>query len=528
MDESATHIGPEIPNIDVIDVLGSGGMSTVYRARHRLTDQAVAVKIILESSIGELGLARFFREAKHTAALAHPNIVKVLSSGQLASGEAYIVMEYILGESLAELLEKQGCLNREQLKTVFEALCSALDCAHKSDLLHRDIKPANVMLKMQDDGSASIATVKLLDFGIAKSINKEDSLKLTESGFLVGTPNYMSPEQCRDEMLDQRSDLYSLACVLYECLVGEKLFTGETALDVMYKHLQNDAPLDSSFEDHFGPGIARFLRRALSKDPGDRFKDANAFKEALMLELEEMPTQTLQMNTNKPTKTATKSLVSVVALSVLFGAALGGTIATAFQQNKGNSAGNKTKLADVQSEGKGAKDYQDNKDILEQKMEARRAFDTGIKWRDMGDKKKARRYFMRADDLSTQGLRKVWKELYELDLILGSSRDELSNLKLDPPDVMLNWLKTSEPQLLEARDMAYRIWSEKNESKGFGVAVSRWCKALYKLQNKEGAKHELRTVIAQVRSKNPSGCDSLPILESTLKELESAGKNGLH
>ncbi len=520
MDESATRIGPEIPNIDIIDVIGSGGMSTVFKARHRLMDQTVAVKIILESAIGELGLTRFLREAKHTAALDHPNVVKILSSGELSSGEAYIVMEYIQGKSLADLLKRQGRLHREQLKSIFEALCSALDYAHKSGLLHRDIKPANVMLQLQNDDSASIATVKLLDFGIAKSINKEDSLKLTESGFLVGTPNYMSPEQCRDQKLDQRSDLYSLACVLYECLVGEKLFTGDTALEVMYKHLQEEAPLDARFTEHYGAGLTRFLRRALSKDPEGRFNDANAFKGALMPELEEMQTQTLQMNTNKAAKPGTKSLILVAVLSVLFGGALGGGVATTFQQKMGNSKSNQANLVNVQSDRKGLKDYQDSMDLLELKTEARSAFELGMKWRDVNPKR-ARRYFIRVDELATSALRKVWKEQFELDLMLGLSRDELYEFKLDNEDVRHNWLATGEGQLLEARNAAYKIWSEKHESKDFGTAVSRWSKVRYKLNQKEDAIRELKTVIAQLRKENPGGCDSLLVLESTLKELEA-------
>lgn len=518
MDERATQIGPEKPNIDLSDVIGYGGMSSVFKGRHRLLDQPVAVKIILQSAIGELGLARFLREAKHTSSLNHPHIVKVLSSGELASGEAFIVMEYIHGQSLADLLKKQGRLHREQLKTVFEALCSALDYAHKTDLLHRDIKPANVMLQTEND-AASIAIVKLVDFGIAKSINRGDSLKLTESGFLVGTPNYMSPEQCRDQKLDQRSDLYSLACVLYECLVGEKLFTGETALDVMYKHLQEDAPLDSSFTDHFGKGLTRFLRRALSKDPEDRFNDANAFKEALMPELEDMPTQTVQMNSNKVAKPGRKSLVLVAAFSVLCGAALGGVLATSFSQSKGSTENKPVKLANVQSEKKGLKDYQDYMDLLELKTEARSAYEYGMKWREVNPKK-AREYFLKADESSTSGLRKVWNELCELDLILGASRDELYELGLDHEDVRTNWLKSAEPQLLEARDMAYRLWPKQHESKTFGISVSRWSKVRYKLNQKEDAISELKAVIALVRKENPGGADSLPFLKETLKELE--------
>jgi serine/threonine-protein kinase len=209
------------PHYTVDRELGRGGMATVYLAQDVKHDRVVALKVLHPELAASLGPDRFLREIKLAARLNHPHILPLFDSGE-ADGFLYYVMPYVEGESLRERLDREKQIPIEEAVHHARSIASALDYAHRQNIVHRDIKPENVMLY---EGEAMV-----MDFGIAKALSAAGSENLTQTGMMVGTPAYVSPEQAAGETnLDGRSDQYSLACVLYEMLTGEKPFTGTTA-----------------------------------------------------------------------------------------------------------------------------------------------------------------------------------------------------------------------------------------------------------------------------------------------------------
>src|SRR4029079_10234205 len=207
--------------------LGKGGMATVYLAQDLKHDRVVALKILHPDLAASLGPDRFLREIKLAARLNHPHILPLFDSGE-ADSFLYYVMPYVEGESLREKLDREQQLSIDEAVHHGRAIASALDYAHRQGFFHRDMKPENVMLY---EGEAMV-----MDFGIAKAVSAAGSETLTQTGMMVGTPAYVSPEQAAGEVnLDGRSDQYSLACVLYEMLSGERPFTGATAQAVLAK-----------------------------------------------------------------------------------------------------------------------------------------------------------------------------------------------------------------------------------------------------------------------------------------------------
>src|SRR5215211_7759242 len=207
--------------------LGSGGMATVYLAQDCKHERLVALKVLHPDLAATLGPERFLREIKLAARLNHPHILPLHDSGE-AGGFLYYVMPYVEGESLRERLEREKQLPIDEAVHHARAIASALDYAHRQNIVHRDIKPENVMLY---EGEAMV-----MDFGIAKAVSSAGADTLTQTGMMVGTPAYVSPEQAAGEPdIDGKSDQYSLACVLYEMLAGERPFTGVTTQAVLSK-----------------------------------------------------------------------------------------------------------------------------------------------------------------------------------------------------------------------------------------------------------------------------------------------------
>jgi eukaryotic-like serine/threonine-protein kinase len=253
-------------------LLGRGGMATVYLACDRRHDRRVAVKILDSDLSQSMGAERFLREIDIAAKLTHPHILPLHDSGE-SSGVLFYVMPYIDGESLRDRLRRERQLPVDEALGITCEVATALDYAHRRDILHRDIKPENILL---EDGHAILA-----DFGIARALSAAADTGMTATGVTLGTPAYMSPEQASGDPLDGRSDLYSLACVLYEMLAGEPPFTGSTAQTVIAKRLGGPPPRIRTVRPSVPARLDAALFKALDRTPADRFSTVSQFREAL-------------------------------------------------------------------------------------------------------------------------------------------------------------------------------------------------------------------------------------------------------
>jgi tRNA A-37 threonylcarbamoyl transferase component Bud32 len=253
--------------------LGQGGMATVYLAEDLKHDRKVAIKVLKPELAAVLGAERFVQEIKTTAALSHPHILPLFDSGE-AGGFLYYVMPYIQGETIREKLTRETQFGVEEAVRIATEVADALDYAHRHGVIHRDIKPENILLH---DGRPMV-----MDFGIALAVSAAAGGRMTETGLSLGTPHYMSPEQATAEKeITGRSDVYSLASVLYEMLAGQPPHLGGSAQQVIMKIIAEPAPVVTQFRKTVPPNVAAALATALEKLPADRFGSAKAFAEAL-------------------------------------------------------------------------------------------------------------------------------------------------------------------------------------------------------------------------------------------------------
>jgi serine/threonine protein kinase len=254
--------------------VGRGGMATVYLARDTRDGNAVAVKVMHSSLVATVGADRFLREMELAGTLVHPHIVPLIDSGS-AGRLLYYVMPYIEGESLYERLERERRLPLDDALRIAADVASALAYAHGRGVLHRDIKPENILLH---EGRALV-----LDFGLARAIGTAEYRRLTETGIIVGTVFYMSPEQIREDRdLDQRTDIYGLGCILYEMLTGAPPFVGRSLSDIITRILRAAVPSARSVRPDVPPRVDETLRRALAKTVDQRFPSAEEFAAALL------------------------------------------------------------------------------------------------------------------------------------------------------------------------------------------------------------------------------------------------------
>lgn len=303
-DSSTGNAGNSVPqiianNLRVEALLGRGGMGTVYRATHLTLDRTVAVKVINpEFAMNTEVSQRFAREARLMAKLRHPRAAMIYDSGTLTDGRLYIVMEYVEGTTLADILRRDRKLPYKKAVDIAVSICDVLGEAHSVGIIHRDLKPANIMLNNQG--------VFVLDFGIAKLLNQDNAesmrLSMTGSGHLVGTPFYMSPEQCLGEPVEARSDLYSLGALLYEMLSGRPPFDDEVLSAVIIKHAMVEAPKIEQFAPDLPPALADVVNHLLAKKPEDRPESAAATK--AMLEASVAGATSASLNLNTQTTTA--------------------------------------------------------------------------------------------------------------------------------------------------------------------------------------------------------------------------------
>ncbi len=269
--------------------LGHGGMATVYVARDLRHDRAVALKVLRSELAASLGVERFQREIRLASGLQHPNILTVLDSGG-GDGLLWYTMPLVEGESLRARLRRQHQLPVEEAVRLTCEVSDALDCAHRHGILHRDIKPENILLSgpSPHEHSTTRDHALVADFGVARSIEGAAGDTLTDTGLILGTPAYMSPEQASGEReLDPRTDVYALGCVLYEMLAGEPPFTGPTAQAIVAKRLTSAVPAVRLLRDTVPAGVEAVLMKALARVPADRFASAAEFADALRRALAE-------------------------------------------------------------------------------------------------------------------------------------------------------------------------------------------------------------------------------------------------
>lgn len=242
------------------ELIGGGGMADVYKAQDKLLDRAVAVKILHQQYANDAEFVeKFRREATAAAKLAHPNIVNIYDVGE-DGGSQYIVMEYVSGPTLKEVIQQKGCLESIEAVRIAKEIASALESAHRNNLVHCDIKPHNILV--MPDGH-----IKVTDFGIARAVSAST---MTYSGSVMGSVHYFSPEQAKGTVITTKSDVYSLGVVLYEMLTGQLPFNGETSVSIALKHLQEEPVPIRQLKPSIPPVLEAIVQKAMSKDPADR------------------------------------------------------------------------------------------------------------------------------------------------------------------------------------------------------------------------------------------------------------------
>lgn len=251
------------------DPLGYGGMSEVHRGLDTRLGRDVAVKVLRADLARDPQFQlRFRREAQNSASLNHPAIVAVYDTGEVESEFGtlpYIVMEFVDGQTLREIVKTTGPMTQQRVVEVMADVCAALDFSHRHNIIHRDVKPANVMIN-------GVGAVKVMDFGIARALGEGQNV--TQTAAVIGTAQYLSPEQARGEAVDARSDVYAAGCVLFELLTGEPPFTGDTPVAVAYQHVREDPRAPSQLNPSVPPALDAVVLKALSKNPANRYQSA--------------------------------------------------------------------------------------------------------------------------------------------------------------------------------------------------------------------------------------------------------------
>ena len=267
----STLIGRRVGQYRPVGVLGSGGMATVYWAYQASLDRHVAVKVLHpQLTVDPVLVERFLREARTAARLNHPNIITIHDVGE-ADGTYYIAMRLVTGETLQDLVRRNGALPTDRVVAILQQLISALAYAHRQGVVHRDVKPSNVMLEQADRAT-------LMDFGIVRAAEES---RLTRTGTIVGTPEYMSPEQAEGGQVDHRTDIYSLGVISYEMLTGQVPFSGTTPLAVLHKVVYEPPPALSTLVSAISPELEGFVQCALAKKAEDRYQSASEMGAAL-------------------------------------------------------------------------------------------------------------------------------------------------------------------------------------------------------------------------------------------------------
>lgn len=281
-DESGVEL--DLPErFHVVGLISEGGMGAIYKAKHLMTGAKIAIKVLHPHLARQAtNVKRFEQEARAASALSHPNLVVVYDYGTTPKNIPFLVMELIEGVNLSQTIRDHGALPIDRLLVIFWQAADALAHAHKRGVVHRDIKPSNMILTATDDGTDFI---RIVDFGIAKltAIDGAATQELTKTGDIMGSPMYMSPEQCLGEALDARSDIYSLGCVMYEALTGQPPFLGSNAVQTIFKHINEmpRRPRDVRKDLHIPGELEGVLFRTLQKEPNQRYANMDEVRNDL-------------------------------------------------------------------------------------------------------------------------------------------------------------------------------------------------------------------------------------------------------
>ncbi|HXF95571.1 MAG TPA: serine/threonine-protein kinase [Gemmatimonadales bacterium] len=261
----------------VLKKLGEGGMGQVYLAEHVKMGRKSAIKVMNPAMVHDPdAIARFNREAANASRITHPHVCAIYDFGETVDGLIYLAMEFVEGEPLTDLLEREGALPLERAGAIFLQTADALQAAHDLGIVHRDLKPDNIMITRGRGGQEA---VKVVDFGIAKAVGGDEAQKVTRTGLVIGTPEFMSPEQLAGDPLDGRSDLYSLALVFFRMLTGQLPFQADTVQDMMLRRL-TDAPLtlaEARPDRRFPAGLQACFDSALARSPAERYQSVAKF-----------------------------------------------------------------------------------------------------------------------------------------------------------------------------------------------------------------------------------------------------------
>src|SRR6478752_6241397 len=269
------RIGTVFAGYALEGVLGRGGMSVVYRADNVRLGNKIALKVLMpELSEDDAFRERFVRESRVAASINHPNIIPIYDAGG-ADGLLYIVMRYVEGSDLKALLRREGPLHVTRACVLISQVGGALHAAHENGLIHRDIKPGNILIERIDDGIQVLEHVYLADFGLTKHAQSRSGL--THTGQFVGTVDYVAPEQIEGRPVDKRADVYSLGCVLFECLTGVVPYHKESDVAVLWAHVQEPCPAIGTLRSDLPAGMDEVVERAMAKSPDDRYQTAAQF-----------------------------------------------------------------------------------------------------------------------------------------------------------------------------------------------------------------------------------------------------------
>jgi serine/threonine protein kinase len=270
--------GSQLASYRIVEQIGRGGMAVVYRARDIRLDRWVALKILApDLALDQVFRQRFIRESRAAAAVDHPNIIPIFEAGE-ADGVLFIAMRFVGGQDVRSLIDREGTLPAARAAGIVAQVASALDAAHACGLVHRDVKPANMLLSdLAERGQAD--HVYLSDFGVSKQSDSTSSL--TSTGQLVGTLDYLAPEQVEGRPVDGRADVYSLACAAFEMLAGVPPFKRDQSLAVLWAQLSAPPPLLTSRRSDLPPAIDQVMAKALAKSPGDRYDRCLDFASSL-------------------------------------------------------------------------------------------------------------------------------------------------------------------------------------------------------------------------------------------------------